>query len=436
MYRLNPPAVYAHQSVLDDPRHKARLDRVLAALQRPVSAIPYKDEDLPAMIKDRGLLAGRVPMGSLAEIPDPILLFNTFRYDGRRKERMEWLKEQAGAICGYHLHEALVGYGGFVWFPACLPEDEHRNDKVCRPCWRLHFQNGCVHKCHYCNFGGLLATMVNVEDYVARLSRLIDAHPWQETYLFEDDADVLCLEPELGCVGPLIEYFGTLKGRYLILHTKSWNVDWMLDLKHNGNTIIVWSIAGPAQSRVLEPVTGDTEQRLDAARKCQQAGYVIRYKFKPIIPMRDWREDAAQTVRMLFEKTKPDVISLCCFMWMDVEDMKRRLDVSLLDPECLAAADGAVQEVKDTRSKPFPADVRAEIYEHHLREIRKYDGDVPVSLSTENWDMWKRMSPKLGSTALNYVCGCGPNSTPWRRRLQAHPFQIAKKCPVEKFELL
>jgi hypothetical protein len=278
--------------------------------------------------------------------------------------------------------------------------------------------------------------MVNIEDYIANLNRLMAAHPWQETYLFEDDADVLCLEPELGCLGPLIEHYGTLADRYLIIHTKSANVDWMLDLKHNGRTIIVWSIAGPTQSRVLEPLTADTEQRLEAARKCEQAGYVIRYKFKPIIPVRDWREDAAETIRTLFAKTHPDVISLCCFMWMDVDEMKKCLGTDLLDPDFLAAAEKAVDEVKDTRAKPFPADVRAAIYEHHLQEIRKHDADVPVSLSTENWDMWKRMGPKLGATALNYVCGCGPNAIPWRKKLECNPLQIARKDPVGKFELL
>jgi hypothetical protein len=278
--------------------------------------------------------------------------------------------------------------------------------------------------------------MVNVEDYIQNLARLIEAHPWQETYLLEDDADIPCLEPELGCLGPIIEFFGTLKDRYVVIHTKSWNFDWALDLKHNGNTIIVWSISAPTQSTVLEPKTGTTEQRIEAARKCQEAGYTVRYKFKPIIPVRNWREDASEATRMIFSKTDPDVISLCCFMWMTVDDLKRRLDVSLLDPKYIAAAEDAVDEVADTRAKPFPEWVRAEIYEHHFNEIRKWNSEVPVSLSTENWKMWKRLESMLGLSALNYVCGCGPNSVPCRKKLNVHPFKIAQKSSEEKFELM
>ena len=180
----------------------------------------------------------------------------------------------------------LLGDGAFIWFPAGLKEDPRRRQKVCRACWRIHFQAGCLHRCAYCGLGGILATMVNVEEYLLHLGKLIERHPWQLTYLLEDDADVPCLEPELGCLGPIIEYFGTLQDRYLVIHTKSWNVEWMLPLKHQGNTIVVWSLTGPKQSEVLEPKTGTTEERIEAARKCQEAGYTVRYKFKPIIPVR------------------------------------------------------------------------------------------------------------------------------------------------------
>jgi len=432
MYELNPSAVYAHESVIAEPRYRERMNRVISALSNPIEPIVFGDEDLPELINKQRIMASRVPMGTLKEIPDPMLLFNTFRFDGQRSKKAEWLKGQGVK----NINAGLLGYGAFAWAPYGLQADPHRNDKVCRPCWRIHFQNGCLHKCHYCGFGGLLITMVNVEDYIENLAKLIEAHPWQETYLLEDDADIPCLEPELDCLGSIIEFFGTLEDRYLVIHTKSWNFDWALDLKHNGNTIIVWSISAPTQSTLIEPKTGTTEQRLEAARKCQEAGYTVRYKFKPIIPVRNWREYASETIRMLFSETNPDVISLCCFMWMSIDELKQRLDVSLLDPKYIVAAEESVEEVADTRTRPFPEWVRAEIYEHHFIEIRKWNLEVPVSLSTESWDMWKRLGSTLGATALNYVCGCGPNSVPWRRKLQHHPFKIAKKSPDGMFNLM
>jgi spore photoproduct lyase len=365
-------------------------------------------------------------------VPDAVLILNTFRFDGRRADRQKWLWENCRI--GGHLQAALAGYGPFCWWDVGLSTDRRKWDNICRPCWRLHFQNGCLHKCRYCALGGLLVAMVNVEEYLQRLARLIELHPWQETYLLEDDAEVLCLEPELDCLGRIIEFFGRLEGRYLVIHSKSANVDWMLNLDHRGRTIVVWSIATRGQDGQFEPAAASMTERIEAARKLQEAGYTVRYKFKPIIPVKNWREDAAEAVRMIFERTRPDVISLCVLMWHDFEWLEKSLDLSLLDADCVAAARAAAVKPTDSRCLPFPPSVRAAIYEHYIGEIRKHDADVPVSLSTENAEVWGRLGPLLGSGPRNYVCGCGPNSTPGRKSLVCDPFQLAAAGPVGGFE--
>ena len=423
MYPLSPPAVYIHEGVMTNDLYRSRAEGVVSALETPVEPVVYRDADVPDLVRN-GIYDNRKPMGSLAEVRDPILLFDTFRFDGKEQERMDWTGEQlrdAGTNAGL----SLVGGGAFNWACYNLKDDPSRNDKVCRPCWRIHMQQGCVHRCHYCGLGGLLVSMVNIEEYCVQLGRLMVRHPWQYTYLLDDDADPPCLEPELGCLGPLIEYFGTLENRYVIIHTKTWNTEWMRYLQHNGNTIIVWSISGDSQSRALEAKTGTTQERIEAARIAEEAGYQIRYKFKPIIPVKTWREDASEAVRLLFEKTNPDVISLCMFMWMDVDEMKSRLGANLLDPTFLQAAEDSRDEVEDTRAKPFPHWVRAQVYSHYLAEIRKWNSEVPVSLSTENFRMWAEFTDQLGMKPTNYVCGCGPQSTPGAKLLQDHAFKVA-----------
>jgi len=422
VYPLDPPAVYVHADVMANEFWRRRAMGVVEALERPIEPVVFTDAQLPAMI-EQGLVARRVPMGTLDEVHDPILLFNTFRFDGRYAERVEALG--ADGLKSDGALRALLGYGAYNWANYNLEGDPHRHDKVCRPCWRIHLQQGCLHKCLYCGFGGLLVSSVNVEEYCEHLGEIVRRHPWQTTFLLDDDADPPCLEPEHGVLGPLMEWFGTLDGRYLIIHTKTWNTAWTRDVDHKGNTIIVWSLSGPTQSRLLEPNTGTTEQRIEAARVAQEAGIQIRYKFKPIVPVRHWREEAAEAVALLFEKTKPDVISLCVFMWMDIDELLRRLPREELDPEFRKAAEDCREQVAETRAKPFPHHVRQAIYEHFLGEIRKHDPDIPVSISTENFAMWKTLGPKLGFTPTNYVCGCGPQSTPGARKLACHPFKVA-----------
>lgn len=423
MYNLSPPAVYVHEDVLADERYRRRMERVVRALQTPVEPQAFRDEDLPAMIRG-GLLAGRMPMGALPEVRDPILLFRNFRFDDRQDERLRWAGSQE-SDGGEGAWRALLGYGAFNWANYNLPGDPQRRHKVCRPCWRIHLQQGCLHRCTYCGLGGLLVSMLNIEEYCRYLAQIMERHPWQETYLLDDDADPPCLEPEQGTLSYLIEHFGTLQGRYLVIHTKTWNTDWLRDLRHGGKTIVVWSLSGATQSAVLEPRTGTTAQRIEAARVAQEAGYTIRYKFKPIIPVRDWREEAAEAVEQLFAHTQPDVISLCVFMWMGIEEMLKRVPRDLLDGECVQAALERQEAMRGVITGPFPPEVRETIYRHYLREIRRHDAQVPVSLSTESPEMWRRLGPELGARATTYVCGCGPNAVPHARRLTCHPFKIA-----------
>jgi Spore photoproduct lyase len=424
MYPINPPAVFAHESVMANGAYRAGVERVVAGLAEPRTIETYTDDQLPMLIRERGLLDRRVAMGTLDEVHDPILLFNTFRFNGEEAQRA--LGRQL-ADEGLNVGNDLLGLDAFHWANYNLPGDANQKHKVCRPCWRIHLQRGCLHRCAYCSLGGLLTCMVNVDEYCVHLKELMERHPWQKTFLLDDDADPPGVEPELGGLGELIEFFGTLEDRYLIVHTKTWNTDWFRNLKHNGKTIIVWSLSADTQSRFIEPKAGTTEERIEAARAAEEAGYTIRYKFKPIIPVKDWRRDAADAVEMLFARTHPDMISLCTFMWMDIDKAKERLApvLDLLDPGYLRLAEEQRGKATNPITQPFPDAVRAEIYAHYFAEIRKHHPTIPVSLSTESFQMWDQFAPDLGMTATNYVCGCGPQATPGSTKLTCHPFTTA-----------
>lgn len=424
MYPIQPPAVFAHESVMNEPRYRAGVERVVAALTTPRDIETFTDDDLPALVRDRHVSDRRVPMGTLDTVEDPVLVFNTFRFadESERRARQATYAEQ-----GLQVRSELLGLEAFHWANYNQAGDPAREHKVCRPCWRIHLQRGCLHRCLYCGLGGMLTTMVNVDEYWVHLQRLMELHPWQKTFLLDDDADPPGLEPELGALGELIEYFGTQRDRYLIIHTKTWNTDWLRNLRHNGQTILVWSLSAATQSREIEPRAGTTEQRIEAARVAEAAGYPIRYKFKPIIPVRNWRQEASDAVALALERTHPDVISLCTFMWMDVNELKRRLApvLDLLDPELLAQAEAFAPQVENPQTQPYPDDVRAAIYDHYLTEIRKHAPDLPVSLSTESFQMWRQFREKLRASATDYVCGCGPMAVPGAKRLDCNAFTTA-----------
>jgi len=194
---------------------------------------------------------------------------------------------------------------------------------------------------------------------------------------------------------------------------------------------VAWSLSGPTQSRQLEPLTGTTESRIEAARQCQEAGITIRYKFKPIIPVPDWRAEAEYCVDLALSRTRPDNLSLTHLMWMKVDALKACIGAENLAPDFLAAAEEAAEEMGDSRVAPFPHQKRAEVYRHYLAAIRERDADIPVTLCTESLDMWRELGEAVGTTPGSYVCGCGAGATPNLTTLETNPWTDAQPAAHE-----
>jgi hypothetical protein len=375
-------------------------------------------------------------MGTLKVVPPPIPLLGLFDFDRNRQKATAKRMQDAYKGTGGFNWDLAAGGSVFRFFYSALgdfkcnnPEEIRPNPQhVCRACWRLNQGAGCAHQCAYCSLGGVLINHVNVDDYISHLAQLLARNPWQKTYLLDDAMDVPTLEPQLDMLAPLMRFFETTKDRYLIIHTKTDRVAGFLQANAPHNTILTWSLAGPTQSTQLEKIAGTTDGRIEAARQCQDAGFTVRFKFKPIIPVPRWKEDAAYTVAQALERTRPDNLSMTVLMWMGVDDLRNCIGDALLDPTCLAAAMEAREEMKSFHTGPFPIPTRAAIYRHYLTEIRQHNADIPVTLSTESLDIWKLLGPELGVRPGEYVCGCGPNATPGKKRLDINPWQDCKSA--------
>ena len=429
MYKMTPPAVFVSDRVLQDDECMQRLNAFMKAANAPRWEV-VRDEDIPAMLDRPEWKRTAGLAGARKKIYDPVCFFNTFRFDGNLDAVRRRIADANPGFDAGSLPDYFLGYHHISWFNSGRDADDIRPsaDHVCRPCWRLNISPGCPHECAYCGVTGFMVAGLNMGEYLRQLDRVIAANPWQLTYLVDDIADVLVCEPELNMFSEMVRFFGAKKDRYLIAHTKSANVDFLKSLPHNGKTIMCYSLSARTQSTQLEKVAGTTTERIEAARKCQGWGMAVRFKFKPIIPVRDWRDEARAMIREVFDKTRPDNLSMTVLMWMDFETMASCIDLDLLDPRFVAAARAAAgAKWKNERMRPFPHEVRREIYEFYHKEVRAIDRDVPLTLSTESLDMWKEMGPILGVEPGNYTCGCGPCAVPGLKTLPENPWKLARR---------
>jgi hypothetical protein len=287
-----------------------------------------------------------------------------------------------------------------------------REGIVCQDALELNPIFGCPFRCAYCGFGRVVRVMLDVDEFMARLPGIFAAYPGQRLYKFSNMTDLPPFEPEYDAVLPMVRLFARETHRYLMLFTKSKDIDFLLDADHGGHTIISWSLSGPTVSREVDRLAATMEERIDAMRRCQEAGYIVRARVSPIVPVRNWREEYRRMFEALFAAARPDLVTLEMLGWFDFEDLPLVLSVQTLDPDAYAAAEAAADAMRGRRKSPFPFDVRREVYEFCIAEVRRISPETPVSICHGTPRMWRDLGPELGMSPDDFVCNCGPLSTP------------------------
>lgn len=417
MKGLKPPRLYVHERVWADERSAARLRRTLPFIEAD-EVLDLTDAGIPDEIAAGRLPTSRRRLGKEPELwaQDPALVFGTFRFEDPPSSEevssvLEGCPEGASDI---HVR-FLLGDPSVIYDEQHRPEDDRRIGMVCRHTYHLHSMCGCLFRCHYCGFGRSAVITLNLEEFAEAVCGFLRERPWLKVLPYDINGDVLALEPEYGATEILARKFRELGGRYLCIHTKSDNVQPILPLADLGSIILLWTLQTSRTVELFEPGTATCQDRIRSAELAYEAGFPVRYKFKPIIPVRGWQDDARETIARAFRTVRPEVVSMCTLAWMDAEDLPEVLDASELDPEMLASAMEARERMRGVRTGPFPPETREEMYRFFIQTIREFDPEVPISLSTEAPELWEELGPELGMRPADYFCACGPACTPGRR---------------------
>ncbi|MCG3179344.1 MAG: hypothetical protein BIFFINMI_01678 [Phycisphaerae bacterium] len=282
----------------------------------------------------------------------------------------------------------------------------------CQSALELNLVDGCVFRCAYCGFGRAIRFSLDVEGYMAGLDGVFARHPQQRLYKFSNMTDLPPFEPELDAVAPMVRRFAAEPDRYLMLFTKSDNVDFLLPLDHNGHTIVSWSLTCETASRLIDRRAPALDERIEAMHKCQQAGYLVRARLSPIVPIRGWRGEYEALFTRLFAAVKPDVVTLELLGWFGFEDLPRLIDPELLDPELYAEAAASVGELGDVGWRPFTDRAHQEVYRHCIETAFRISPGTPVTVCHGTQSVWAALGEKIGMTPASYLCNCGPTSAP------------------------
>jgi len=413
MLSMSPAHVYVTTDALKSPSGAATVRRICEAISSAEPEI-VTEEQLAQIVPERDW--GRFPAWGMVppqERRDPELVLTTGKF-GLSPEQM---KKRAEALPQLRVND-LLGHD-FFWF---RPDGEpwwrkQRGGVICQSAYQLHSITGCPFRCDYCGMGNVIRMLVNVDEYVEQLDGWMDIAGEQRLFKWDNRSDVSCFEPEYGLSARLVDFFARKPDRYLEIYIgKSDNCEHLLNLDHRGKTILQWSIGPHTQCEQMEERTASMDQRIEAGRRCREAGYIVRYRFSPLVPVRNWREECSDLIEKLCTRAQPDIISLCAFGWMSHDAARQRMKMDLFDPQFVAAMEAVAPFIgeRDVRcgAQTIPFEARYVMFQHCLQEIRRVRPETHVALCLEPGEMWAAFHGRLRGGPEGYVCNCGGHCAP------------------------
>jgi spore photoproduct lyase len=175
----------------------------------------------------------------------------------------------------------------------------------------------------------------------------------------------------------------------LELKTKSNTVEDLLSLDHGGRVVVAWSLNAHEVISQEEHRCATLEERLVAAERVVEAGYLVAFHFDPMIYHSGWESGYDDVVNQLFSRIDPARIA-----WVSMgslrfppsmqREMERRFpNTGLTLGEMLIGNDGKKRYIKP---------IRLALYQRLLASIRAAGGeDLFVYLCMESQEVWRRV---------------------------------------------
>lgn len=198
------------------------------------------------------------------------------------------------------------------------PLPQKPTDVVCPHFLELKWAYGCPFDCAWCYLKGTFRFRPEGTKPVIKEYEKIELHT--RTFLEEvktpeilntgEIADSLMFESgELPFSQFIIPIFSSQQLHKVLFLTKSSNIKNLLEIEPHNQAIMSFSLnAIPAAEKWEKAPL--VVKRIEAAKKVYQAGYEVRIRIDPMVPIEGWEEHYLQLIGIIFQNLVPERITL------------------------------------------------------------------------------------------------------------------------------
>ena len=267
--------------------------------------------------------------------------------------------------------------------------------------------NGCPYFCTYCylafvyqNYAPFIKININYNTMFKQIRKALAGTGGKVSFNMGEMLDSLALDHITNLTTMLIPFFSSFTNGFLMLLTKSSNIDNLLAIKPNEQTIISWSLNAQEAIEQYELGTASAAERIKAAKLCQSHGYRIRFRIDPGILYPNWQAGYADLIRKALTAITPENITLGMLRLLPghfrfAKQAYGSRARKLCDHNFVkGAADGKLR---------YPPKERVEFYSFLIDAIRSFNKDVSISLCRETPEIWNTFKSCCESKKCNCV---------------------------------
>jgi spore photoproduct lyase len=198
------------------------------------------------------------------------------------------------------------------------PLPENGTDIVCPHFLELKWAYGCPHDCAWCYLKGTFRFHSTGTSPVVKPLKKTERHTrafleqvkTPEILNTGEIADSLMSEnsdtPFSKFIIPILQ---TQKLHKVLFLTKSSNVGNLLEIDQHDQAIISFSLNALPVAKKWEKAP-PVLKRIEAARKVQEAGYELRVRIDPMVPIEGWEEHYLELLDIIFGNLTPERVTL------------------------------------------------------------------------------------------------------------------------------
>ncbi|HPJ34478.1 MAG TPA: hypothetical protein PK358_06560 [Spirochaetota bacterium] len=267
------------------------------------------------------------------------------------------------------------------------------NNVICCNYYLLNTCFNCLYDCTYCFLNSYLNSygivqFVNLDELAELVNTFSQSHKNLLRVGTGEFTDSLMFDEVTGIAEQLISDTCNNNRLFLEFKTKSANVDHLLQIKEKGNTVLAWTLNTERNISLYETGAASLIERLEAASKAQNAGYLTAFHFDPVIKYKNFMDDYYKTIEMMRKYINPEGviwISLGCFRYSPgfKDIIKHKYPAELMTvEEMFPGVDGKLRYITKER---------IEIFKNFSDKLKSYYPETFIYLCMEDSYVWKEV---------------------------------------------